>query len=208
MSTHVAKKNFERRDNVRIDQVSALKVKNLKSGKIHNARMFNFSKNGLYFESDSVLHTGDHIYIGIQDSPYASSSGVLEYYRAEIRWHKRLKDSYFDYGYGVELNNADDKQSKKSIESKDHIKAEKNQKKPDRKTIKFADKNKTYEGSIKDISASGVFFVAEETLVEGQMLTFELSLKNGDKAQINGQVVWSDNQGFGAIFTDSGDLTG
>ena len=88
-------KNHERRKSVRIAQTSALKVEDLKSGKIYNAGMFNYSKNGIYFESDSLLNPGEQIYIGIQDSPYAPISDVLEYYRAEIMWRKKLKDSYF-----------------------------------------------------------------------------------------------------------------
>ena len=199
-------KNLERRESVRIDQTSPLKIKNLKSGKIYNARMFNYSQNGLYFESDSVLHTGDQIYIGIQDSPYASSSGILEYYRAKIRWHKKLEDSYFVYGYGVELSTACVKQSSKSNNFKKRNDIGKNQKKPNRKTIKFTDQNRIYKGLIKDISPSGVFFVAEDIFDEGQMLTFELSLKNGNKAKINGQIVWADDEGFGVIFTNGGRL--
>lgn len=207
MKTQAPDKNLERRENVRIDQISPLKVRNLNSGKVYNARMFNYSKNGLYFESDSVLRTGDQIYIGIQDSPFASSRGVIEYYRGQIRWHKKLKDSYFEYGYGIELNIANSKQSAKILGSKHDAITKKNQKNSDKKTLKFTVGKETYEGLIKDISASGVFFVSEDTFEEGQMLTFELPLKKGDKAKINGQVVWADDKGFGAIFTDSGNLT-
>lgn len=61
--------NAERRKRVRIDHTSPLKVEDRISGKIYKARMFNYSDNGLYFESYSVLDSGDQIYIGIQDSP-------------------------------------------------------------------------------------------------------------------------------------------
>ena len=106
--------NSERRKNVRIDHISPLKVEDRNSGEIFKARMFNYSDNGIYFESDSVLEPGDQIYIGIQDSPYASSSGVFEYRRSEIRWRKKLKDSYFEYGYGVKLCAELNKKSSKS----------------------------------------------------------------------------------------------
>ena len=36
--------NFENRDNVRINHNSTLQVKDLQSGKIHKATMFNYSK--------------------------------------------------------------------------------------------------------------------------------------------------------------------
>ena len=195
-------KNIERRENARIDQITPLKIKNLKSGKIHNARMFNYSKNGMYFESDSILQTGDQIYIGIQDSPYAPSAGLLEYYRAEIRWHKKLKDSYFQYGYGVELSTTGNAKSSKKIYFKDDKYTKESQKKPNRKTIKFADRNRTYEGLIKDVSSSGIFFATEETFEKGQVLTFEVPQKNGNIVKINGQIVWADDEGFGVIFTN------
>ncbi len=159
-------KNLERREDARIDQISPLKIKNLKSGKIHNARMFNYSKKGIYFESDSILHTGDHIYIRIQESPYASSCGVVEYYRAEIRWHKKLKDSYFEYGYGVELAAADKKQNSNKVKTEEDKNTGNSPKNPDRKTIKFTDHRKIYEGLIKDVSSSGMFLATEENFSE------------------------------------------
>lgn len=193
-------KNLEKRESVRIDQTSSLKIKNLKSGKIYNARMFNYSKNGLYFETDSVLESDDQICIGIQDSPYVSSKGVFEYYRSEIRWRKKLADSYFEYGYGVNLSTKLNKQSSKSTNLKKINEVNKNQKAPIRKIIKFADRSRSYEGLIKEISPSGIFFATEDTFEEGQILTFSVPLKNGKEAKINGQIVWADDEGFGVIF--------
>jgi Tfp pilus assembly protein PilZ len=196
-------KNLERRKSVRIDHIAPLKVKNLKSGKIYKARMFNYSKNGLYFETDSVLHTGDQIYIGIQDSPYAASSGVLEYYRAEIMWGKKLKNSYFEYGYGIQFHAACDKQSQKTNDFEKREDIKKNKKEPLHNTIKVIDHNKTYDGVIKDISSSGVFFEADDSFEKGQILTFAVPLKNGKKANIKGQIVWADDEGFGVIFMNN-----
>jgi hypothetical protein len=200
MEIYVMDENLERRKSVRIDHIAPLKVKNLKSGKIYKARMFNYSKNGLYFETDSVLHSGDQIYIGIQDSPYASLSGVLEYYRAVIMWGKKLKDSYFEYGYGIQLHAACDKQNPKinDIEKGKYIK--KNKKEPLYNTIKVSNQNRTYDGLIKDISPSGVFFEADDSFEEGQILNFTVPLKNGKEAMIKGQIVWADDEGFGVIF--------
>ena len=72
--------NHERRDSARIEHTSALKIKELKSGRIHKARMLNHSKNGLYFETNSVLHPGDRISIAIQNSPFASTSDAVRYW--------------------------------------------------------------------------------------------------------------------------------
>ena len=59
--------DIENRKKVRFSHISALQVKELKSGQIYEARMFNYSDNGIYFESDVVFRKGDKIYIGIQN---------------------------------------------------------------------------------------------------------------------------------------------
>ena len=110
--------NFENRNNVRINHNSSLQVKDLQSGKIHKAKMVNFSKEGVYFESDSVLNPGMQVYIGIQNSPYASLPDVLEYRRAEIMWRRKLKRSFYRFGYGVKLGFLDNKQILKSNDIK------------------------------------------------------------------------------------------
>ena len=90
--------NIENRKNTRFNHTSSLQVKDSQSGKIHNAKMFNYSREGVYFESDSVLNPGMQVFIGIQNSPYASLPDVLEYHRAEIMWRKKLKRSFYRFG--------------------------------------------------------------------------------------------------------------
>ena len=102
--------NFENRNSTRINHTSSLEVKDLQSGNIHNAKMFNYSREGVYFESDSVLNPGMQVYIGIQNSPYTSLPDVLEYHRAEIIWRKKLTCSFFRFGYGVKLGSLVNKQ--------------------------------------------------------------------------------------------------
>ena len=193
-------KNQERRKSARIDQTSALKVEDLKSGKIYKARMFNYSQNGFYFESDSILNPGEQIYIGIQDSPYAPIADVLEYYRAEIVWRKKLKDSYFYHGYGVKFKPVGDKQDLNTDDSKRSTDLRKHPRKPFTRTILFSAHNGTNKGSTKNISPSGVFITAEETFNVGQTLNLVLPLKSGKEAKIKGQIVWTNDEGFGVKF--------
>ena len=61
--------NPENRDNARIRYKSPVTIENLQAGIIYQARMLNFSKFGLYFESDSLLGLGDEVFIGIEYSP-------------------------------------------------------------------------------------------------------------------------------------------
>ena len=192
--------NLERRENVRIDHTSLLQIEDLKSGKTCRARLFNYSKNGMYFETDSVLHLGDQINIGIHDSPYALESGMLEYYRGEIQWRKTLEDSHFEYGYGIRFSPACDNRDKTSHNLNNTKGIIKKQTQAPRKSIKFTDQIRTYEGLIKDISSSGVFFLSQDTFEEGQILSFEVPLKKGKDVKIDGQIVWVDDDGIGVIF--------
>ncbi len=40
----------------------------------------------------------------------------------------------------------------------------------------------------------------DDAFEEGQILNFAVPLKNGKKANIKGQIVWADDEGFGVIF--------
>jgi hypothetical protein len=191
--------NLENRDNVRMEHTSTVQVQDLESGKIHKARMFNYSKEGVYFESDSVLNKGMQIYIGIQNSPFASLPDVLEYHRGKIMWRKKLKRSFFRFGYGVKLASASDKQNvktdgEKTIDSRKHPRRQYNQ------STMFATQNGIFEGSIKNISSSGVFLTSESSLEVGQILTLVLPFKNGKEVKAKGEIVWMNDNGFGIKF--------
>ena len=200
--------NLENRENARLDHVSSVQVQDIESGKIHKARMFNFSKEGVYFESDSVLNPGMQIYVGIQNSPFASLPDVLEYHRAEIMWRKKLKDSFFRFGYGVKLASLSEKQDlkpahKQDLNSSDSKKAEdlrKHTRRPYDKFTLFTTQNGIFEGSIKNISSSGVFIMSKSALKVGQTLTLVLPFKNGKDVKVKGQIVWTNAEGFGIKF--------
>ena len=197
--------NLENRDSARIDHTSSLQVKDLQSGKIHKARMFNYSKEGVYFESDSVLNPGMQIYIGIQNSPYASLPDVLEYHRAEIMWRKKLKHSFFRFGYGVKLVSLS---NKRDLELNDINKTKdlrKHPRRPYNKSTLLATQNEIFEGSIKNISSSGFFIKAKKALEVGQILTLALPFKNGKEVKVKGQIVWMNDEGFGVKFLSSVD---
>jgi hypothetical protein len=193
--------NLENRDTARIDHTSSLQIQDLQSGKIYKAKMLNYSKEGFYFESDSVLNPGMQFYIGIQNSPYAALPDVLEYHRAQIMWRKELKRSFFRYGYGVKLASSADKQdlkndTKKTKDYRKHTRKQYN------KSTMFATRNGIFEGSIKNISASGVFMVAKSAFKAGQIITLSLPFKNGKEVKVKGEIVWTNDEGFGLKFLD------
>lgn len=192
--------NLENRDSARLDHVSSVQVQDIESGKIHKARMFNFSKEGVYFESDSVLNPGMLIYVGIQNSPFASLPDVLEYHRAEIMWRKKLKDSFFRFGYGVKLASLADKQDLKSNDSKQTKNLRKYPRRRYDQFTLFTSQNGIFEGSINNISSSGIFLRSKNTFEVGQILTLVLPCKNGKDVKVKGEIVWTSDRGFGVKF--------
>jgi len=174
----------EDRDETRFDHISSLRVKDLSSGEVYEAKMLNYSNGGIYFESNSLLEKGAKIYICIKNSPYAKSSGVSEYYTGEIMWRKYLKRSFFDYGYGIQL----------SFDPRKHSRT------PYFKNVRFSTHKGTQDGRTKNISASGIFIATEEKLEVGQKIRLNLPLKEDKTAKIIGQVVWLNDEGFGLKF--------
>jgi Tfp pilus assembly protein PilZ len=191
--------NIENRDSSRFDHFSPLQVKDLRSGEIYEARMFNYSKGGIYFESDGAFQKGTKIYICIQKSPYSHSSGVLEYFNGEVMWRKDLKRSFFNYGYGIQLEFDSITQELESNPAKNTKDSRRHPRKSFFRTVQFGNHKGIFKGSTKNISASGVFIATEEKLEVGQVIKLDLPMKN-KTAKIIGQVAWLNEEGFGLKF--------
>jgi len=189
----------EDRDEPRFDHTSPLKIKDLVSGEMYEARMQNYSNGGIYFESDGLLEKGTKIYICMQNSPYAQASGVLECYTGEVIWRKYLKQSSFKYGYGVQLVFVS---SKKGSDANGPREKElrKHSRKPYFQNILYSTQKGLHTGRTKNLSASGAFIATKENLKVGQQLKLSLPLKNGKSEVIEGQIVWKNEEGFGLKF--------
>ncbi len=189
--------NPEDRDSARLDHASSIQVQDIESGKIHKAKMLNYSKEGLYFESDSILNPGMQIYIGIQNSPYTTLPDVLEYHRGELMWRKKLVKSFFRFGYSVKLASVANQQDLKWNERKN---SRKHPRRQYNQFTLFTSQSGIFEGSIKNISPSGVFLISEKAFEVGQILTLVLPLKKGKQVKAKGKIVWMNDEGFGIKF--------
>lgn len=92
--------NPENRETPRFAHETTVMIENYPSGMYHEGRMYNYSRAGMYFESDFDPTVGTDLFIGIEDSPYSSSHDVR---RAKVVWCNKLPDkaSFFYYGVGV-----------------------------------------------------------------------------------------------------------
>jgi Tfp pilus assembly protein PilZ len=192
--------NPENRDNARIRYKSPVTIENLKAGIIYQARMLNFSKFGLYFETDSFLDLGDEVFIGIEYSPYADSQDTYECVRAKIMWRRELPTSFFKYGYGVKYSIDYDKQKFRGGNLKIVEDQRRHVRKRYSKRIIFSTQNKILSGITKDISPSGVFIKTHHRLELGQTVTLTIPLKTAKNAKITSEVIWAGPEGFGVKF--------
>jgi len=192
--------NPENRGNARIQHKSPVTIENLKAGIIYQARMLNFSKYGLYFETDSLLRLGDEVFIGIEYSPYTDNRDTYECLRAKIMWRRELPTSFFKFGYGVKFSIDYAKQKLRN----GNLKIIEDQRKYDRKRyskpVIFATQNKILGGITRDISPSGVFIETQHRLEVGQTVTLVIPLKTAKNAKIKSRVIWTGPEGFGVKF--------
>ena len=68
----------------------------------------------------------------------------------------------------------------------------------------FATQKGIFEGLIKNISSSGVFITAQSTFEVGQIIMISLPSKKGKEVKVKGEIVWSNDEGFGLKFLSIG----
>ena len=92
--------NPENRNTPRFRHEATVMIENYPTGDYHEGRMYNYSRSGMYFESDFAPKIGSDIFVGIENSPYSAGHDV---YRAKVMWCQKLpeKASYFYYGVGI-----------------------------------------------------------------------------------------------------------
>jgi hypothetical protein len=188
--------NPERRDKVRLPYVCPISVKDLKSGESCAARVFNYSDNGFYFESDSLLEQGAEVFIGFHHSPFEDQPSDYAFYRMTIMWRKELApDSHFHYSYGGQIH-----QQEGSAEVKPPSEKRKFPRKPFMRQVRFSADHKISEGFTVDISRSGIYVNSGERLTIGAVITMRIPDKHGKEVVVQGRVVWSGVDGFGVKF--------
>jgi Tfp pilus assembly protein PilZ len=192
--------NDEKRKNVRLDEYCPISVKDLKAGIFHKAKMLNYSKNGMYFETDSILQPGANIYLGIENSSHVSFVNEFECKLAEIVWRKKLKKSFYNYGYGVRFISTDNTKEKKCGNQRKVTDSRKHPRKPYSKSVLYATNNQIFEGASQNLSLSGIFLKTKDKLRVGQTILLSLPSKTKKRLKIRGKVVWSNHEGCGVKF--------
>lgn len=93
----------ERRENERIEHKTAILHNTSPPDFFYSGTMFNYSKGGLYFESNEDLLDGDEISISIKNPPQQFIKKSHQYFDVKIMWCKVLQRSSYQVGYGAKL---------------------------------------------------------------------------------------------------------
>jgi hypothetical protein len=194
-------KNSERRSKARLTRVAPVNIRDIRTGALYTARMFNYSETGIYFESDSRINPGTAVQVGIRRAPYDSSASDYNFYRGEITWRDKLpEDSHFYYGYGLKFTPGHEPTDNGGYDRTPSKNDRKHPRKPLKKPRRFSDENRAFKGWTSDISSSGVFVSPNHGFRPSQIITLAIPDKDGKDILIRGRVVWSNEEGFGVKF--------
>ena len=180
---------------------------------IHAGKLYNFSKGGLYFESDQTIYPGQDIFVGLvihADSPAKDTQLLFE---VKIVWHKQLRDSAYRYGYGgIFLTSHDSENETGQIvqfEKKDspaedfqgEYDSRKHRRRPYNNYLRFVYDSDEYKGLVTNIGRGGVFIVTKKKLVLGGRIKLVLpESKTRQEVMVSGWVVWISSDGIGVSF--------
>ena len=203
---------FDQRENKRLKCEAIIWHDNLLPEIFYNAKMYNLSKSGVYFESDQIIYPGEDIYIGLK-GPTSLINDNKDHIRVEIKWRKELQNASFRFGYGAKLINtidtlvkSIDKAKLRQQSTQGHIfkpkkDPRKHPRKPFRKVFFFTSINKHYKGLISNISRGGAHIITREKFYLGQMIQLVIP---GDKkkkdVKLKGWVVRLGPGGLGVRF--------
>ena len=182
----------------------------------HAGKMFNFCKDGLYFESDQNIYPGQDIFVGLAihaDSPGKDAQLIFE---VKIIWHKQLRDSPFRYGFGGKFLNSYDSfdsfpetgQINKLVEQEalqsdfsGDDDSRKQNRRPYNKFLHFSYRNNDYKQVVTNIGRGGAFISTKEKFALGGKLTLTVPGSQSRKeVKVTGWIVRTSPDGIGVSF--------
>ena len=97
--------NLEKRDCARFHYEAPVVIEECGTGLYFEARMYNYSLQGMYFESDLALVSGTRVNLWLSDLP---ENSLPEISSAEVRWSEEIIGAVvlFKYGTGIKYSRA------------------------------------------------------------------------------------------------------
>lgn len=205
--------NTEFKDRKRFTYKAEIYHDSLSPDVFYAATMHNFSKGGLYFESDQSLKLGDYINLRIKHPPQSSGKDNIYELGVEIIWRKNLRYSSFRYGYGAKFINSnasleniiDTTELQGQRSPRNDPKAGKDPRehprRPYNKSLFFISDDQNYEGLITNISRGGAFIETHINFSVGQIIMLVVPGQKGRKTfKLRGCIVRLNRSGVGVQF--------
>jgi Tfp pilus assembly protein PilZ len=185
------------------------------SGNIYPGQMFNFSKGGLYFESDQAIYPGEDIFVALAIHAGSAGKETQLLFEVKVLWRMALEDSARGYGYGGKFlsthdtftetgpvqKEANEKQASPGYDFRGEDDARKNTRKPYNKALVFAYDNREYQGIVTNIGRGGAFILTKENFALGGRLKLVIPrLKAGKAVKVAGWIVRKSPEGIGVSF--------
>jgi Tfp pilus assembly protein PilZ len=208
--------NVERRKHRRFVYEADITHDILAHKKIYKGKLYNFSKGGLYFESDQNVYPGEEVFIKFNDQPESTGNGMLAHlpFGVEIVWQNNLTDSSFRYGYGANYLDTNDslvrsvkiaetQQEKSQDNTQDAEKDPRDYpRRQSHKTLQLTYKGKNYKGEIKNISSGGVYIKTGIRFTAGKQIRIVIpGSKFRKESKLEGRIVRINSEGFGVEFS-------
>jgi Tfp pilus assembly protein PilZ len=177
--------------------------------------MFNFSKGGLYFESDQAIYPGEDIFVALVTHAGSPGKETQLLFEVKVLWHVALEDRSRSYGYGGKFlstnrtitetgqiqEEAIEKKAPPSYDFRGANDSRKHTRKPYNKSLVFAYDSREYQGVVANIGRGGAFILTTENFVLGGRLKLVIpQLKTRKAFKITGWIVRISPEGIGVSF--------
>ncbi|UCD81713.1 MAG: PilZ domain-containing protein [Desulfobacterales bacterium] len=182
---------------------------------IYDGKIANFSKAGLYFESDQTIQPGEEIFLKLTKPPNASGDDFLSQlpFVVKIVWQRKLQASTFRYGYGALYLDSRDalvktidptEIEKAPIQNKNEADDEDPREHPRRaynKPLVFDYNNRYYRSLVTNISRGGAFIRTRLKMsLGGKVIIVIPGSKIRKRSKLNGWIVRRNREGFAVKF--------
>ena len=204
---------IERRQHRRFVYEADISHDILAHNSIYRGRLYNFSKGGLYFESDQTIFPGEEVFIKFQEQQDSNDIMTQLPFGVEIVWQNALPESSYRFGYGANYIDINDSLVK-SVKIPEVEQHNRQKRKPDaekdpreyprrlyRKSLILSYKSQNYKAEFKNISRGGVFIKTGIRFMVGKQIQIVIpGSKIRKDISLNGWIVRINGEGFGVKF--------
>jgi len=180
--------NSERRTHRRFVYETDISHDLLAHDHIYKAKLFNFGKDGLYFESNQSIFPGEEVFIKFEDQQDSSQDDIMSQlpFGVEIVWQKE----------NMLYKNLEAEKDPRQYPRRQY-----------HKSLHLSYKDKNYRGEFENISKGGVFIKTDIKFTAGKQIRVVIpGSKIRKKMDLKGLIVRINTQGFGVKFDRKSDL--